>query len=212
MGCDIFGGKRLGKIWVRIDEKRPKTSSDTPSKPPPTPLLIPANPETPTTAAPHHPQLHPTSDADVIHVLSYSSWFSPYYIHHCEVRFLPEFFDSRSPSKNPSLYEYYHNTIITESRAVNPSLKLTFTEPRKSLVGDISSVRRVFDFLEAWGLINYVPSALNKPLKWEDSSKAADVSSNEGGESLVGGAKESPKKKTCNGCKFICSIASTMEI
>ncbi|KAM1245779.1 hypothetical protein ACFX15_036297 [Malus domestica] len=185
------------------------SSSDTPSKPPPTPLPIPANPETPTTAAPRHPQPRPTSDADVIHVPSYSSWFSPDHIHHCEVRFLPEFFDSRSPSKNPSLYKYYRNTIVAQSRAVNPSRKLTFTEARKSLVGDVGSVRRVFDFLEAWGLINYTPSALNKPLKWEDkdSSKAAGASSNGGAESPAGGAKESPKKRTCNGCKSVCSIA-----
>ncbi|KAM1810453.1 hypothetical protein ACFX12_027206 [Malus domestica] len=88
-----------------------------------------------------------------------------------------------------SLYKYYHNTIIVESKAVNPSRKLTFTEARKSLVGDIGSVQKVFKFLEVW----------------EDNSKAAGASSN------GGGAKESPKKRTCNGCKSICSIASTTE-
>ncbi|KAM1005142.1 hypothetical protein ACFX2C_005260 [Malus domestica] len=193
------------------------SSSDTPSKPPPTPLPIPVNPETPTTATPCQTQPRPTSDADVIHVPSYSSWFSPDHIHHCEVRFLPEFFDSRSPSKSPSLYKYYRNTIVSQSRAVNPSRKLTFTEARKALVGDVGSVRRVFDFLEAWGLINYTPSAPNKPLRWEDkdSSKAAAASSNGGAESPAGGPKdgssgtnkESPKKRTCNGCKSVCSIA-----
>ncbi|XP_016648338.1 PREDICTED: SWI/SNF complex subunit SWI3B-like [Prunus mume] len=190
------------------------TSSD---KPPPAPSPNSVKPETPGSATPRQTQPSPSADANVILVPSYSSWFSPDHIHHCEVRFLPEFFDSRSPSKNPSLYKYYRNTIVKHSRAVNPSRKLTFTEARKALVGDVGSVRRVFDFLEAWGLINYTPSALNKPLRWEDKdSKAAAAAAAAGAaESPSGGPKdsasapnkESPKKRTCNGCKSLCSIA-----
>ncbi|KAB2629394.1 SWI/SNF complex subunit SWI3B [Pyrus ussuriensis x Pyrus communis] len=74
-------------------------------------------------------------------------------------------------------------------------------EARKYIVGNIGSVQRVFNFLKAWGLINYIHSA-----------KATGASSNGGDESPAYGAKESPKKMTCNSCKSVCSIASTMEI
>ncbi|KAF2310264.1 hypothetical protein GH714_007465 [Hevea brasiliensis] len=61
-----------------------------------------------------------------------AGWFSWNNIHECEVRFLPEFFDSRSPSKNPRVYMYYRNSIIKYFRR-NPSGKITFTEVRKRL-------------------------------------------------------------------------------
>ncbi|PQM34846.1 SWI/SNF complex subunit SWI3B [Prunus yedoensis var. nudiflora] len=144
-------------------------SSDTRSRPNPSPISV--KPETP--ATPRPPQPPANSDVHIVHVPSYSRWFSWDHIHHCEVRFLPEFFDSHSPSKNPRLYMYYRNNIIKHYRD-NPARKLTFTDARKTLVGDVGSIRRVFDFLEVWGLINYSSSALNKPLRWEDKdSKAA---------------------------------------
>ncbi|KAM1186829.1 hypothetical protein PS1_016074 [Malus domestica] len=118
----------------------------------------------------------------------------------------------RGSDSSPNLYKYYRNTMVIKSRVINLFQKLTFTKACKSLIGDIGSIKRVFDFLEAWGLINYIPSALNKPLKWEDNSKVTDASSNGGGESPAGCAKESPKKRTCNGCKYVSSIASTKEI
>lgn len=139
-----------------------------------------------------------------MYVCVYTGWFSWDDIHQCEVRFLPEFFDSRSPLKNPSVYKYYRNSIVKHYRA-DPSRKITFTDVRKTLVGDVGSVRRVFDFLEAWGLINYSPSALNKPLKWEDKdSKTSSASASHGG---GGAAKEENPKRVCNHCKSVCSIA-----
>ncbi|EEF33368.1 DNA binding protein, putative [Ricinus communis] len=150
----------------------------------------------------------PSSDADVVHIPSYSRWFSWNSIHECEVRFLPDFFDSRSPSKNPRVYKYYRNSIIKCFRQNNPSVKITFTEVRKTLVGDVGSIRRVFDFLEAWGLINYFPSALSKPLKWEDkdakSSASADVKGNSADSTPP---KRDATKRLCSGCQSVCSIA-----
>lgn len=137
-----------------------------------------------------------------------TGWFCWDTIHDCEVRFLPEFFDSRSASKNPRVYMYYRNSIIKRFRQ-NPSAKMSFTEARKTLVGDVGSIRRVFDFLEAWGLINYSPSALSKPLKWDD--KEAKSSPQTTAAAAATANSKPPNKETskrlCSGCKSVCSIA-----
>ncbi|KAJ7967009.1 SWI/SNF complex subunit SWI3B [Quillaja saponaria] len=148
------------------------------------------------------------SDANIIHVPSHSRWFSWDHIHECEVRFLPEFLDYGSPSKNPRIYKYYRNSIVKLFR-YNPSRKITFTDVRKTLVGDVGSIRRVFDFLESWGLINYQPaSALSKPLKWEDKESKSSGSAEAGGNSIE---SATPNRETsgrvCSGCKTICTIA-----
>ncbi|KAA8550312.1 hypothetical protein F0562_001996 [Nyssa sinensis] len=124
-----------------------------------------------------------------------------------KVRFLPEFFDGRSPAKNPRVYKYYRNSIIGRFRE-NPTRKISFTEARKTIIGDVGSVRRVFDFLEAWGLINYSGSASKQQLKWEDKeSKSNSVSSQTGEPPGNSAAFTVPKKRVCSGCKSVCSIA-----
>ncbi|PON48580.1 Otx2 transcription factor [Parasponia andersonii] len=200
-------------------EPQPKQTSPAPSPVPPPAVKpetspaagvpVPDSGDTPkpsppvTTASSRPPEPSPSSDGGVAHVPSYARWFSWDNIHQCEVRFLPEFFDSRSQSKNPRVYKYYRNSIVKHYRA-DPSRKITFTEVRKTLVGDVGSVRRVFDFLEAWGLINYSPSALNKPLKWEDK----DTKTSSAAASSHGGAsKDDNPKRVCNHCKSVCSIA-----
>ncbi|KAH0461609.1 hypothetical protein IEQ34_009184 [Dendrobium chrysotoxum] len=114
-------------------------------------------------------------------------------IHETEKRILPEFFDERSSSKNPSVYKYYRDSIIGRFRA-NPSRKITFTEARRGLVGDVGSVRRVFDFLEAWGLINYTPSV--KPLP-KDKKEAGDTAE-----------RKDSSKRLCSNCKSLCRYDS----
>lgn len=104
---------------------------------------------------------------------------------------------------------YYRNSIVKQFRE-NPLRKLTFTDARKTLVGDVGSIRRVFDFLEAWGLVNYSPSAHNKPLRWDDKETKSE---NKGGggasleSSKTGPNRESSNKVVCSGCKLVCSIA-----
>ncbi|XP_020594697.1 SWI/SNF complex subunit SWI3B-like, partial [Phalaenopsis equestris] len=126
-----------------------------------------------------------------ITIPSCSSWFSWDQIHKTEKRTLPEFFDERSASKNPSVYKYYRDSIIRRFRS-NPSRKITFTEARRGLVGDIGSVRRVFDFLEAWGLINYTPSM--RPLPKEKKEAGDTVE------------RKVSSKKLCSNCKSHCSM------
>ncbi|XP_044475602.1 SWI/SNF complex subunit SWI3B-like [Mangifera indica] len=147
------------------------------------------------------PEIPPISnaDVDVVHITGYSRWFSWDAINECEVKFLPEFFDSRSPSKNPGVYKYYRDSIIMKFRK-NPSRKITFTDVRRTLVGDVGSIRRVFDFLETWGLINFLASV--KPLKWEDKETKSSSSSVE-----FAALRRETSKRVCNGCKSLCTIA-----
>ncbi|KAL6956454.1 hypothetical protein U1Q18_006151 [Sarracenia purpurea var. burkii] len=151
-------------------------------------------PDPPSTATVSSRPLDPPSitATDLIYIPTYSGWFSWNNIHDCEVRFLPEFFDGRSPSKNPRVYKYYRNSIIRRCRE-NLTRKITFTEARKTIIGDVGSIRRVFDFLEAWGLINYSPSSSSNklPQNWKDKE----------------GNSSAALKRSCSGCKSVCSIA-----
>lgn len=72
---------------------------------------------------------------------------------------------------------------------------------RKTIVGDVGSIRRVFDFLESWGLINYTGSTSRPQLKWED--KETKSAAQGGGADVAAVAK----KRVCSGCKTPCTIA-----
>ncbi|XP_039070002.1 SWI/SNF complex subunit SWI3B-like isoform X2 [Hibiscus syriacus] len=151
----------------------------------------------------------PVVDADVIHVPSYSRWFSWDKIDSCESRFLPEFFDGRSPSKGPNLYMYYRNSIIKLFRE-NPYRKVTFTNARRNLVGDVGSIRRVFDFLDHWGLINYsASSAVSKHSKdTASNNKSSDSPSLESPSTAAPTPKQSStSRRFCGACKSLCTIA-----
>lgn len=145
----------------------------------------------------------------------FSGWFSRDTIHECELRLLPEFFNGEYPSRNPRVYRYYRDSIIKLYRQ-NPSRKITFTDARRTLTGDVGSIRKVFDFLETWGLINYTGSAATKPLKWDDKegSKSGSGVASQGvggsGSNNVGeasGLNKESAKRVCNGCKSVCTIA-----
>ncbi|KAK4767763.1 hypothetical protein SAY87_002904 [Trapa incisa] len=64
----------------------------------------------------------------------------------------------------------YSRYSIIKLYRQNPSKKTTFTDERKTIIGDVGSIRKVFDFLETWGLINYPGLASSKPLKWDDKA------------------------------------------
>ncbi|XVF74057.1 hypothetical protein PTKIN_Ptkin13bG0031000 [Pterospermum kingtungense] len=195
--------------------KPPQISSKltTPPPPPPPPPPQPVKSEIPSTPTPISrppPSQQPSSiDGNVIHVPSYSRWFSWDKIDSCEVRFVPEFFDGRSPSKTPNLYMYYRNSIINQFRE-NPSRKITFTDARRTLVGDVGSIRRVFDFLELWGLINYSPIS-SKPSNSKDTSatnKSSDAPSLDSPSSATPTSKSSStSRRVCGACKSLCTIA-----
>ncbi|XP_018477285.1 SWI/SNF complex subunit SWI3B [Raphanus sativus] len=165
------------------------------------PTTTPIIPETPSEISASSNSLQPPPPSSCIHIPSYSRWFSWTEINECETRSLPEFFDSRSSSskKNPRFYLYLRNSIIKQYRDEHPN-RISFTDVRRTLVGDVVSIRRVFDFLDAWGLINYSGSASSaKPLKWDDKEAVASSET-------TSTVKESAKR-ICNGCKSVCSVA-----
>lgn len=92
--------------------------------------------------------------SDLYTIPSSSSWFRWDEIHDEERRSLPEFFSGSAFSRNPRVYREYRDFIINRFRE-DPSRRLTFTEVRRSLVGDVGLLRKVFRFLDQWGLINF---------------------------------------------------------
>ncbi|KAK2391416.1 SWI/SNF complex subunit SWI3A [Trifolium repens] len=94
------------------------------------------------------------SELELYTIPSSSKWFAWDEIHETEKTSFKEYFDGTSISRTPKIYKEYRDFIINKYRE-EPSRRLTFTEVRKSLVGDVSFLYKVFLFLEHWGLINY---------------------------------------------------------
>ncbi|KAF0935791.1 hypothetical protein E2562_035759 [Oryza meyeriana var. granulata] len=138
-----------------------------------------------------------------ITVPSYSAWFSYDTIHETERRLMPEFFEGEaaaaSGSRGPEAYKYYRDTLVRRFRS-RPGRRLTLTEARRGLVGDVGSVRRVFDFLEEWGLINYGASPSGAK-QGKDKREEAALS-----QSSLPVAATMPSK-LCTGCRTVCGLA-----
>ncbi|EEF51740.1 SWI/SNF complex subunit SWI3A [Ricinus communis] len=104
---------------------------------------------------PHHdPTRREEPEFDLYTIPSYSSWFAWDNIHETERAALKEFFDGSSITRTPKIYKEYRDFIINKYRE-DPSRRLTFTEIRKSLVGDVTLLNKVFRFLDNSGLINF---------------------------------------------------------
>ncbi|KAI9302438.1 hypothetical protein BJ944DRAFT_251507 [Cunninghamella echinulata] len=85
---------------------------------------------------------------------SYASWFELNKVNDIECKSLPEFFDSKSKYKTPTIYKSYRDFMVNSYR-INPLEYLTITACRRNLMGDVCAIIRVHSFLEQWGLINY---------------------------------------------------------
>ncbi|KAF8769604.1 hypothetical protein HU200_006198 [Digitaria exilis] len=192
----------------------------TPTPPHPRPAAAPA-PRAPSNLGPVKSEAPPTPSSttaataaatttasgaedpsNIITVPSYSAWFSFDSIHDTERRLLPEFFEGEAAAglgcRGPDAYKYYRNTLIRRFRA-RPGRRLTLTECRRGLVGDVGSVRRVFDFLEEWGLINY--GALPSGSKQAKERREEAVSQS----SLPSGV--AAPRKLCTACRSVCGLA-----
>ena len=116
---------------------------------------------------------------------------------------MPEFFEGEaaaaSGSRGPEAYKYYRDTLVKRFRA-RPARRLTLTEARRGLIGDVGSMRRVFDFLEEWGLINYGASA---PGVKQGRDKREELATSQ--TSLPAG--ETISRKLCIGCRSVCGSA-----
>ena len=110
---------------------------------------------------------------ELYRVPAYAAWFEWDGVHDIERTHLPEFFNGRSFSKTAAVYKQYRNFMIDKFRE-DASRKLTFTECRRELVGDVSSMLRVYQFLDAWGLINFGVGQANE--QGQDTvARAADA-------------------------------------
>lgn len=98
-------------------------------------------------------QYMPVQQHEVI-IPSYAAWFDLSTIHVIETRGLPEFFNNKNKSKNPTIYKDYRNFMVNTYR-LNPLEYLTVTACRRNMTGDVCAIIRVHAFLEQWGLINY---------------------------------------------------------
>ncbi|CAM6128725.1 unnamed protein product [Calypogeia fissa] len=109
---------------------------------------------TPNSLPARNPESRPPLTKEIYKIPSHAGWFSWMKIHNIERRALSEFFDGKSISKTPKIYKDYRDFIINKYRE-NMQRTLTFTEVRRMLIGDVNAIRRVFDFLDHWGLINH---------------------------------------------------------
>lgn len=114
-----------------------------------------------TDSAPVKPLEPPDATRETYTVPSYARWFSWNKIHEIERKALKDFFDGSSSSKTPKIYKEYRDFMINMYRE-DPHRRLTLTEMRKMLIGDVNSLHKIFNFLETWGLINFQVSSNSK--------------------------------------------------
>ncbi|RWR93433.1 SWI/SNF complex subunit SWI3A isoform X2 [Cinnamomum micranthum f. kanehirae] len=133
------------------------------------------------------------SDRDLYTIPSYSSWFSWDEIHQNEKIAHSDYFNNTSISKTPKIYKEYRDFIINKFRE-DPTRRLTFTEVRKCLIGDVGSIHKIFRFLENWGLINfgvrpsdvYCGGAAENLGRFDSGVRSSDSDCNRGDEDEVG--------------------------
>lgn len=97
---------------------------------------------------------------------SFARWFDMNLVHSIEKKLFPDFFpqDSsrKSVYKTPQTYKYMRDFMVNAYR-IKPLEYLTITAIRRNVSGDVSSIIRVHQFLEKWGLINYQIDPRTKP-------------------------------------------------
>ncbi|XP_062225933.1 SWI/SNF complex subunit SWI3A homolog [Phragmites australis] len=102
----------------------------------------------------------PPSPRELYTIPASSGWFRWDGIHETERQALPEFFGGAggagfgTATRNPRIYREYRDFIIGKYRE-DPARRLTFTEVRRALVGDVTLLQKLFAFLDASGLINF---------------------------------------------------------
>lgn len=111
--------------------------------------------ERPALPAKPSPPAAPMPAKELYMVPAHASWFHWNRIHERERRGVPDFFNGRSVSKTPKVYKEYRDFLINKYRE-DPSRRLTFTDARKMLAGDVNGIYRVWEFLDSWGIINFM--------------------------------------------------------
>jgi hypothetical protein len=83
---------------------------------------------------------------------AHALWFSPDRIGERERTEFPEFLAS-TPSQTEQ-YLRIRNALVARFRE-DPGRQLTFADALRGLDGDVNAIRKVFDFLNLWGIVNY---------------------------------------------------------
>ena len=81
-------------------------------------------------------------------------WFSISTIHVNEIEAMSEFFDKMCSLRTPASYMRIRN-MIYEMYRNNPCVYLSATEARRKMSGDVCTILRVHDYMDAYGIINY---------------------------------------------------------
>lgn len=92
----------------------------------------------------------------------FAAWFKISEIHEIEKKQLPDFFNDSSRFKTSKAYKDARNFIINTYR-LSPVEYLTMTAVRRNIAMDVSSIYKIYTFLEKWGLINYQVDPRSKP-------------------------------------------------
>lgn len=96
----------------------------------------------------------------------FAQWFDINKVHSIEEKLFPDFFLENAvklPHKTRDVYVNMRDFIINVYR-LNPKEYLSITAVRRNLAGDVTTIIRVHQFLEKWGLINYQIDPRTKPL------------------------------------------------
>ncbi|KAK9817370.1 hypothetical protein WJX74_007089 [Apatococcus lobatus] len=124
------------------------------------PIVPQAQPPDPPPESGGIPEPKQEEAKELYRVPAHAAWFSYTSIHDLEQKALPEFFNGQAASKTPKVYQEYRNFMINKYRE-DQSRRLTFTDARTLLAGDVNGILRVWTFLDSWGLINF--SAKERP-------------------------------------------------
>eukprot|EP00210_Caulerpa_lentillifera_P002940 g2807.t1 len=104
-------------------------------------------------------QQSPSGDAEfkrqLYTVPLHSYWFDWNAIHEVEKTEIQCLVSTGDSMMDPEDYKSARNSIINMFRS-RPSRKLKFSDVRSELVGDEVQLRLIFEFLESWGLINFI--------------------------------------------------------
>ena len=88
-------------------------------------------------------------------VPSYSAWYHTDVVHDIERRACPDFFNGVHVGRNPRFYRDCREFMVNHYRR-NPRKHLSLDACLEMMTGDVQGIRQVWEFLNEWGLINYL--------------------------------------------------------
>lgn len=108
---------------------------------------------------------------------AHASWFDWNEIHQVEKEGVPVKTDADSEGVDPEVYKHFRNRMVDKFRE-KPHRRLTFSDVRRKLPGDVEDIKMTYDFLTKWGLINFFPASVSQTnrRRKRDSDEGMSVS------------------------------------